>query len=149
MGLTRLEHAGSHLWRRVQPLTKRFLPPKHPGAAMALGALWGLLPCGLIYSTLSWAATRGSALEGAVLMSSFGLGTLPIMLLTALGGQGAMRLLRQPLLRKTGGALLIAFGVATLLTPWQHSGHGATSTSGEHDPHAHHQMESGPKDHAQ
>jgi hypothetical protein len=51
-----------------------------------------------------------------------------------------MRLLRQPLLRKTGGALLIAFGIATLLTPWQHAGHGAASATGTHDPHAHHNM---------
>jgi sulfite exporter TauE/SafE len=137
MGLTRLEHAGSHLWRRVQPLTRNLLPPKNPGAAMALGALWGLLPCGLIYSTLSWAATRGSALEGAVLMSSFGLGTLPVMLLTALGGQGAMKLLRQPLLRKIGGVLLIAFGIATLLTPWQHAGHGGGATTVEDSSAAH------------
>src|SRR5690606_13276942 len=138
MGLTQLERAGSSLWRKLQPVSRKLLPPKNPGAAMLLGALWGLLPCGLIYSTLSWAATRGSALEGAVLMSSFGLGTLPVLLLTALGGQRAMQWLRLPLLRKIAGIMLIGFGVATVLSPWLHVTHSAHSAAqGPHtqDPH--------------
>ena len=139
MGLTHLERAGSSLWRKLQPLSKNLLPPKNPGTAIVLGALWGLLPCGLIYSTLSWAATRGSAWEGAVLMSSFGLGTLPVLLLTALGGQRAMQLLRQPLLRKIAGMLLIGFGIATVLSPWLHVAHSAHSTA--QDPHAQHQID--------
>lgn len=130
LGLTKLEHAGSRVWRRVQPFTKDLLPPKNPGAAMALGALWGLLPCGLIYSTLSWAAASGDPWRGAILMSSFGLGTLPVLLLAALGGQSAMRLLRQPLLRKSAAVMLIAFGAVTIVMPWQH-------TSGNHEGHNH------------
>jgi sulfite exporter TauE/SafE len=129
MGLTKLEMLGSRLWRHLQPLSKNLLPPRHPGAALLLGALWGLLPCGLIYSTLSWAATHGSPVEGAVLMISFGLGTLPGLLLVSLGGQRAMRLLRQPLLRKIAGVLLIVFGTMTIVTPWLHGAHGD---------HAHH-----------
>lgn len=134
MGLTRLEMIGSKLWRRLQPLSKNWLPPRHPGYALLLGALWGLLPCGLIYSTLSWAATSGNPVRGAVLMGSFGLGTLPALLLTALGGQRAIALLKQPILRKIAGVLLIAMGIFTVITPWLHAGHAG------HNQHDHHTM---------
>jgi sulfite exporter TauE/SafE len=132
LGLTRIEKIGGHAWRRLQPLTKNLLPPRNTGAAMALGALWGLLPCGLIYSTLGWAATSADPWRGAILMSSFGLGTLPVLLLAALGGQRVMKILREPLLRKTAGVLLIGFGALTIAAPLQHAvGHHG----GEHAGH--------------
>lgn len=124
LGITRIEKIGGHLWRRVQPMAKTLLPPRHQGSAMLLGALWGLLPCGLIYSTLGWAATSADPWRGAILMSTFGLGTLPALLLAALGGQSAMQLLRQPLLRKSAGALLIAIGVLTMAMPLLHGAGG-------------------------
>lgn len=122
-GITKIEKAGSTVWRYVQPLANRFLPPRHQGAAMLLGALWGLLPCGLIYSTLGWAATSADPWRGAVLMSTFGVGTLPVLLLAALGGQRAMRSLRHPLLRKSAAVMLIAFGIVTIAAPLQHPSH--------------------------
>lgn len=138
MGLTRLETIGAKLWRRLQPLSKRWLPPRHPGYALLLGALWGMLPCGLIYSTLSWAATSGNPVRGAVLMGSFGLGTLPALLLTALGGQRAIAVLKLPLLRKFAGILLIAMGCFTVITPWLHAAHHAHSGHTDHTNHEHH-----------
>jgi sulfite exporter TauE/SafE len=53
--LKKLEGIGSGLWRRLQPLTRRLLPVDHPLKALALGGLWGLLPCGLIYTALALA----------------------------------------------------------------------------------------------
>lgn len=48
---------------------------------MAIGFLWGFIPCGLVYSTLPLAFLSGSALSGAGLMVAMGLGTLPNLLL--------------------------------------------------------------------
>jgi uncharacterized protein len=45
------------------------------------GMLWGLVPCGLVYSVLPLAFLSGDVLTGAVLMLAFGLGTLPNLLL--------------------------------------------------------------------
>jgi len=45
------------------------------------GMLWGLVPCGLVYSVLPLAFLSGNIATGAVLMLSFGLGTLPNLLL--------------------------------------------------------------------
>ena len=45
------------------------------------GMLWGLVPCGLVYSVLPLAFLSGDVLTGAGLMLAFGLGTLPNLLL--------------------------------------------------------------------
>ena len=45
------------------------------------GMLWGLVPCGLVYSVLPLAFLSGNITTGAALMLSFGLGTLPNLLL--------------------------------------------------------------------
>ena len=45
------------------------------------GMLWGLVPCGLLYSVLPLAILSGDVNTGAALMLAFGLGTLPNLLL--------------------------------------------------------------------
>jgi sulfite exporter TauE/SafE len=50
------------------------------GPAM-IGLLSGLLPCGPLQAMLIYAAGTGSALEGALVMLAFGLGTVPLMFL--------------------------------------------------------------------
>jgi sulfite exporter TauE/SafE len=121
LGLTRLEALGSRVWRRVQPLTKTLFPPRNMPAALLLGAAWGLLPCGLIYSSLTWAAAAADPFRGATLMAAFGAGTLPAMLLTTFGGQTLQRRLQQRWVRRGAGALLIAFGIASIAVPWWHA----------------------------
>ena len=123
LGLSRLEKVGAGLWRRVQPRTRALLPPRHAGAALALGALWGLLPCGLIYSSLSWAALGGEPARGALLMAAFGLGTLPALVLVNIGGVQLRRRLQNPGVRHGAAVLLILFGLATALLPWLHATH--------------------------
>jgi len=54
MLLTRFEAAGKVVWDKIQPLTSALLPVTTPSKALSLGLLWGWLPCGLIYSTLTW-----------------------------------------------------------------------------------------------
>ena len=67
-GLTRIEALGRGLWRHIQPLATRLLPVSSLPRALLLGALWGWLPCGLVYSTLLWAASQGNAGYSAALM---------------------------------------------------------------------------------
>jgi sulfite exporter TauE/SafE len=50
------------------------------------GLLNGLLPCGLVYAYLAMAASSGDLLHGAAIMSLFGLGTIPAMVLTGYSG---------------------------------------------------------------
>ena len=109
--VTRLEHLGSRLWRRVQPLTRRFLPADSVPKALALGMLWGWLPCGLVYTVLFTALLSGSALKGAVLMLAFGLGTLPTLTMAAFFLHKSRSLFAGRTARLFSGATVIAFGV--------------------------------------
>ena len=79
-GLARLEAAGNLVWRRVRPLLQPLLPMDTPLKALAVGGLWGWVPCGMVYSALLTAMMGGSAVHGAAAMAAFGLGTLPTLL---------------------------------------------------------------------
>ena len=66
---------------------------------LATGALWVLMPCGLLYSALLVAALSGGPLEGALAMALFALGS------GAVAGCGAVavsRLRRLATVRGTG-----------------------------------------------
>ncbi|KAB0548894.1 sulfite exporter TauE/SafE family protein [Pseudomonas argentinensis] len=119
-GLTRIEALGRGLWRRLQPITRRFMPITSLPRALLLGGLWGWLPCGLVYSTLLWAASQGDALRSAALMFAFGLGTLPVLLATGLAAERLAGLLRWRGVRVAGGLLVMLFGLWTLPGPHQH-----------------------------
>jgi sulfite exporter TauE/SafE len=86
--LRRLERPGAAVWRRLQPLARRLLPVDSPAKALMLGALWGFLPCGLVYSALLLAASSASVLGGLLVMTVFGALTLaPVAAGGVLGGQ--------------------------------------------------------------
>ncbi|WP_122869145.1 sulfite exporter TauE/SafE family protein [Pseudomonas viridiflava] len=119
-GLTSVERLGRGLWRYLQPFTTRLLPISSIPRALLLGALWGWLPCGLVYSTLLWAASQGNAIDSALLMLAFGLGTWPVLLATGLAAERTTALLRRRSVRTAGGMLVILFGLWTLPGPHQH-----------------------------
>ena len=121
--LSALERAGAKLWRRIEPFGRRLLPVRNPAHALGLGALWGWLPCGLVYAALAWSLTTGSARQGALLMLAFGLGTLPMLLALGSAGRWISALTRRIAVRRTVGALVILLGVYTLVGG--HHGHHA------------------------
>jgi sulfite exporter TauE/SafE len=113
-GLARLESAGRLLWSRLQPLTRRLLPVDRPGKALALGALWGWLPCGMVYSMLMSAMLSGSAGGGAAVMLAFGLGTLPALVTMGLFGNLLQAWTRRREVRLGAGLLVLSFGLLGL-----------------------------------
>lgn len=118
--LALLEQAGRPLWRRIQPYTKRLLPLDHPAKAFGYGLGWGLLPCGLVYSSLSWSLASGSAWHGALWMACFGLGTLPALLVV---GQAASTLnawKQKAWVRFSIAALLALYGLYTIYLALRH-----------------------------
>ncbi|MFB4394393.1 MULTISPECIES: sulfite exporter TauE/SafE family protein [unclassified Pseudomonas] len=119
-GLTRIEALGRGLWRHVQPVAARLLPVSSLPRALLLGALWGWLPCGLVYSTLLWAASQGNAAHSAALMLAFGVGTWPVLLATGLAAERVNAVLRRRSVRVAGGLLVMLFGLWTLPGPHQH-----------------------------
>lgn len=66
------------LWAKLA----RYISDKSsPKSHFLTGMVWGLVPCGLIYSVLPIAFLSGDPASGALLMLAFGLGTLPNLLL--------------------------------------------------------------------
>lgn len=116
-GLARLEQGGQALWRHVAPLLRRLKPgAPHAGPCtmLAAGALWGWLPCGMVYSVLATAMLSGSAAGGAAVMAAFGLGTLPMLAALGLAGQGLRRALARCGVRIACGIAILVFGLAGL-----------------------------------
>ena len=123
-GIRHIERIGAPVWARLSPLTRRFLPVRNGWQAVALGGLWGWLPCGLVYSTLGWAALQPSVGSAAATMAFFGVGTLPSMLATGYAATWVRKLQGQKRIRQLTGILLIAFGLWTLpLSLVLHGGH--------------------------
>ncbi|MBL0952884.1 MAG: sulfite exporter TauE/SafE family protein, partial [Pseudomonas sp.] len=115
-----LARPGAKVWQALRPLHARVLPANTLPRRLAAGALWGWLPCGLVYSTLLWASSQGSAVDSALLMLAFGLGTWPVLLATGLAAERITALLRKRGVRMAGGLLVILFGIWTLPGPHQH-----------------------------
>jgi uncharacterized protein len=109
--LAPVERAGHVVWKRIQPLTRRFLPARNVGQALPLGLLWGFLPCGLVYSVLTTALLTGSATRGAGMMLAFGLGTLPNLMLAGMLFKRFRDLTRNTRVRFVAGMLVLGFGV--------------------------------------
>ncbi|WP_416394647.1 sulfite exporter TauE/SafE family protein [Allohahella sp. A8] len=124
-GLVTLERIGSRLFRPVQRgLKMKTTACGGPSAALkpgrslwqisAAGMLWGLLPCGLVYSALAWSFSQADGPQAAWLMFCFGLGTLPSMISAGLLAYHVRRILGRRNVRKAAGLLLIAYGLWTI-----------------------------------
>lgn len=120
MGLTVIERWGQAPWRYIQPLSARLLPLQSISAAYVFGLLWGLLPCGLVYSMLVWVAGRGQALESGLLMLAFGLGTLPALVLSGLAAQQFKTAMQSHGWRQGMATLLLIFALWTLYAAFHH-----------------------------
>ena len=108
--LAGLERAGATVFGVALPMLQPLL--RHPGMAgrMALGIVWGFVPCALVYSTLPLALFAGGASEGALVMLAFGLGTLPNLVATQWLLARTARFRWNGAGRSAAAALVAAFG---------------------------------------
>jgi sulfite exporter TauE/SafE len=151
-GLTKLETLGRYLWVYIQPFGKRLMPVDNIPKALLLGALWGWLPCGLVYAALAMAMTQPAPVLAASAMLAFGLGTLPAVLAAGIAAQQLARVLQQRQVRMGLALIIIIFGLWTI---WGSLGH----SHGHHDhqsmqpqemdhEHMHHSADPGTIDHS-
>ena len=113
-GISKIEALGRHLWKYIQPIGQRFMPVRSFQQALPVGFLWGWLPCGLVYTALIWTLSAGNALEGALIMLAFGLGTLPNLLAMGIIAARLAKWVRLPAVRVSAGLLVVVMGLMTL-----------------------------------
>lgn len=106
-------------------------------ALFMLGLLNGLLPCGMVYMAMLAALAGGSSLSGAVFMTGFGLGTVPMMFAVCLTGNVIGMKWKSyvykavPVLTVLIGVLLILRGMQVSV-PLLTSGHECCQLSSSH-----------------
>lgn len=96
------------------------------GGHFALGLLWGLLPCGLLYSAYAAAAGAGAAasspaaalMRGAAVMVLFGLGTTPTLIGIAWAAKQLPAAARV-WLQRLAGAVVAVSGLLLILHAWR------------------------------
>ncbi|MBD1885256.1 urease accessory protein UreH domain-containing protein [Microcoleus vaginatus] len=110
-GLPRL-HPLSH--DRVGQAMSKLSAQKKWWVPVALGLLWGLIPCGFLYAAQIKAAETGNPVLGAATMLAFGLGTLPTMLGVSFFA-GRLSADKRSQLFRAGGWVTVAIGILTLL----------------------------------
>jgi len=106
------------LTRRMMPVLSKFLPVHSLDNAIGLGLLWGLLPCGLLYTVVATAVMLADPLATTAMILAFGVGTVPLLL----GGGLVMLRFRsavnRPGLRWLAASLLALTGVLIAAGPW-------------------------------
>ncbi|MEG3931121.1 sulfite exporter TauE/SafE family protein [Microcoleus sp. T3_B1] len=107
-----LLHPMSH--DRVGQAMSKLSAQKNWWVPVALGLLWGLIPCGFLYAAQIKAAETGNSVLGAATMLAFGLGTLPTMLGVSFFA-GRLSADKRSQLFRMGGWVTVAIGILTLL----------------------------------
>lgn len=132
-----MERMGAPIWRWLQPIGQKLLPVRKFSQAFFLGAVWGWLPCGLVYAALAVAATTGDPVKAALVMFIFGVGTLPAVMGAGLFAGFLSAMARAKHLRPVAGVLIIVMALATALWPIDHSQmhHSTDDSSSEHMHH--------------
>jgi len=116
-GVSRILHSIEYSMGKLplfQKLFVRLVRSKSTGSFFLLGLLNGFFPCGFVYFFAAKAVATASILNGAIVMSVFGLATMPVMM--ALGQSvSALRSLnfRQAMNRIAAAAILL-YGVLTI-----------------------------------
>jgi hypothetical protein len=122
-GVLQLERLGARWWQPIQRLVQPLLPATQLWQVYVLGLLWGWLPCALVYSTLTWAATQADGAQSAMLMAAFGAGTTPALLASGVFASQLQKLAQQPSWRYLLAFALALCAVWTIAGVWMHAGH--------------------------
>jgi hypothetical protein len=114
-GLRFVERYGARVFALIAPLARRFAGAQGTAERYALGMIWGLVPCGMVYAVLALALLSGNALAAAGLGLAFGIGTLPNLLAAGWVLQRLRRGSSWAWVRSVAGVTLVAFGVLGML----------------------------------
>lgn len=109
-----IERKGQPIWKAIMPFAQKFIPITHYHHAFFLGIFWGWLPCGLLYSALSFSALAPTPLQSGLAMLCFGLGTLPSMFSIAQISSVLKNWLQKKIVRMLLGSSFLGMGSWTI-----------------------------------
>jgi len=112
-----LEKIGVPLWQLILPMRKKIYPINTLLKSYLAGCIWGWLPCGLVYTMLSWAISTGNIEKAMTIMLGFGIGTLPSMIGTGILAERFIYVYQKYQLKFISGAMIITYGCYTLYSP--------------------------------
>ena len=112
--ILRIEKIGTFLWRWIEPFAKKLLPVNSKKQALIAGLIWGWLPCGLVYSSLFLAISANNMIKGIIIMTSFGIGTLPTLITFGYFSNSLINHLKKKWVRFFAGLMIIFFGILQL-----------------------------------
>ncbi|MDO8590013.1 MAG: sulfite exporter TauE/SafE family protein [bacterium] len=87
----------------------------HTLTPLLIGAVTFFLPCGFTQSMQIYTLTTGSFMAGALIMSAFALGTLPVLALLSFSSLGIHKKAQSGVFFKTAGLVVIFFGLFNLV----------------------------------
>ncbi|MEW4486447.1 sulfite exporter TauE/SafE family protein [Thalassoglobus sp. JC818] len=112
-----LKAAGVQIWKTrntdtshsclMSPLFRTFFQSHRYSSKFLAGVMTGFLPCGLLYGFLAIATASQDLLLGSAIMLAFGAGTIPMMVLTGVGGQLLSAVARIRLLRVAAWCVVV------------------------------------------
>jgi uncharacterized protein len=109
-----IETAGRSVWRQLDGVRSWASARGGIGGDLLRGAVWGMVPCGMIYSALGLAVLAARPLDGALVMVAFGASTLPALLAIGMLSQNAVKRLQSVSTRRWFGAALLLLVVWNL-----------------------------------
>lgn len=110
--IQKIEQIGSPIWRLAKPISRRILPIDTLTKAFSLGLIWGLIPCGLVYTALAFSISQSSLSASIATMFLFGLGTFPAMITSGLFANQLRAFIYNPIVKKM---LIISLVMLTCL----------------------------------
>jgi uncharacterized protein len=103
-----IESVGRGVWRQFEGIRSWATVRGGISGDLIRGALWGMVPCGMIYSALGLAVLAAQPLDGAIVMAAFGASTLPVLTAIGLLSKNAVKRLQTFTMRRWfGGAILL------------------------------------------
>jgi len=112
-----IEKTGSWFWKKIEPFGRKLMPVKTRTRAFLFGVIWGWLPCGLVYSALTLAATTGDSLKSSLTMLAFGLGTLPAVVGVGIMTAVLTKLSRMNRFKQAVGLVMIILALLAATPP--------------------------------
>jgi len=115
-GIIYLEKVGLFFWNSISILIKFIVPVNSYIKAYILGLIWGLIPCGLVYTTILLALVNTNFNFSLVLIIFFGIGTLPAMMMTGIIYTKYSFLFLDKNIKYFFGIFIILFGIWNIIS---------------------------------